>query len=243
MLSPLNMGALVLVIVCWCIFSFMYLFLRAYDSHHCMRPNRKTKVKNNSFHMLHVFVWTSVVIQLVYLAMEPKHLFEFSTFFKWWFQDPAVYNPLSAVCIVGSCFLVCYGLMMVVRGRIALDGFWGPEIYTYEPDGNALKQYVLIKDGVYHYMRHPIYFGQIIMAVFSSLALNSWPMFIFSVMLILSNRRRYKKEDADLAETFGEEWEVWEKERYPYHYMPFKIPKAESEFQNNNNKKITEDHG
>ncbi len=104
------------------------------------------------------------------------------------------------------------GLYLLSLARIALNGFWGPDIYNY---GSGDK---LVTDGIYGKIRHPVYLGQILMTIGTFLLANNWLIAIMPSLLIVTNIIRAKREDNDLLERFGEEFKNYKETK------PFMIP-------------------
>ena len=96
---------------------------------------------------------------------------------------------------IGFIFLIG-GLILVSWGRLSLNAMWGPNIYEYK-EGDRL-----ITNCAYRYCRHPIYTGQMLMALGSFLVTFSWLVAIFPVGTIILNLLRGRKEDKDLAKRF-----------------------------------------
>lgn len=92
--------------------------------------------------------------------------------------------------------------MLVGWARSVLDGFWGPDIYSYSLTAD---EKMLITKGIYSRSRHPVYFGEIMMATGTWLVANSWWFIIFASAVLLIYMWRARREDQDLMERFPEE--------------------------------------
>ena len=77
-------------------------------------------------------------------------------------DDAAIVRWVGAV-------LFTIGLATAVAGRLQLGSNWS-DIETAE----VLRKHAVVSHGVYRYVRHPIYIGDIVLLVGLELALNSW---------------------------------------------------------------------
>jgi protein-S-isoprenylcysteine O-methyltransferase Ste14 len=85
-------------------------------------------------------------------------------------------NDASALRIVGaSVFTV--GLLMAVLSRIHLGGNWS-DIEA----GRVLHEQAVVSRGIYAYVRHPIYVGDLLLLFGLELSLNSW--LVLAVVLL-----------------------------------------------------------
>lgn len=121
----------------------------------------------------------------------------------------------SNLCISIGTLLMIVALALVFAGRIKLDGYWGPNIYEYGGTNNKL-----ITDGIYKFMRHPIYSGHIIMSIATVFLLNNVIMFAFPLVIIPVNVRRAHREDAFLVKQFPDKFPSYNKET-PFFGGPF----------------------
>jgi protein-S-isoprenylcysteine O-methyltransferase Ste14 len=103
--------------------------------------------------------------------------------------------------LIGLPFMLV-GLVLIGAARAALNGYWGPHIYTYADSADN----VLVQRGVYGTLRHPIYLGQVLMAIGTLLLSNSTIFLLFAAPLILINIARSKRESAHLLEVFGQDF-------------------------------------
>jgi protein-S-isoprenylcysteine O-methyltransferase Ste14 len=86
-------------------------------------------------------------------------------------EDPA---PLRAAGI----FLYTVGLAMAILGRAMLGNSWS----DIEAPGHVAKA-VLVSRGLYAYIRHPIYTGDILLLIGLELSLNSQLLFAIVLMV------------------------------------------------------------
>lgn len=80
---------------------------------------------------------------------------------------PITGEPL-VLRVVGTV-IYSIGLLVAIAGRIQLGDNWA-DIETAQ----VLKNQVLVSDGLYRYLQHPIYTGDLLLLGGLELALNSW---------------------------------------------------------------------
>lgn len=146
--------------------------------------------------------WTFFILGII-LAV--NHLsMKFGTFNKFIIiinQD--IYNYVMVFGLV----LLAFGFYITLKGRIDINGYWGPDIYEYEEDKNKL-----IMKGIYGRLRHPIYLGQIIMSFSTLILSNNAFMFFFPLIVVINNFMRANSEEEFLEKKFAEEYEEYEKQ-------------------------------
>jgi protein-S-isoprenylcysteine O-methyltransferase Ste14 len=97
-------------------------------------------------------------------------------------------------------FIVYAGMAMVIWAAAHIKGALAGMV---EPRLN-----VLVKDGPYKFVRHPVYLGMTIALVGATVALRSWPGLIGVFHLFLpSEIYRARLEEKALARKFRSEWE------------------------------------
>lgn len=86
-----------------------------------------------------------------------------------WLPDvpPIVSDPL-VLRVVGT-FIYTVGLAIAITARFQLGNNWA-NIET----GQVLKSQKVVASGIYGYVRHPIYVGDLLLLLGLELALNSW---------------------------------------------------------------------
>lgn len=88
------------------------------------------------------------------------------------------------------------GLLVAIVGRVQLGRNWANlEDYQVLPDQS------LIQTGIYKYIRHPIYIGDVLLLLGLELALNSW-LVLGVVVLFLYVIFQARKEENILANAF-----------------------------------------
>jgi protein-S-isoprenylcysteine O-methyltransferase Ste14 len=171
----------------WIVTFFIYFILDKYDKRHNIdqrRTIREINFKSNTFILYSFFV----TLGLIYIK-------------------PATLSPKLEITLNSiGIFFTILGFLVLIFGRVEIDGLWGPHIYNYtDPEYKRL-----VKTGIYSKLRHPIYLGQIILSlatciIFQSLWMISFPLFVF---LINSHRARF--EDKHLFEIFGEQYKEYQ---------------------------------
>lgn len=178
----------------WVGFFFLYWYASLHDKYSNMQKERELKEKNFP-KVLFFFGLLSVLLHHGGI----------------WWQWPTLIvmtqNFQSTFFILGFLFMAI-GLFTVSWARAVLDGYWGPNIYKYKHE----KDNILICNGVYRHIRHPVYFGQILMTLGTWLLSNSWFFCIFPISIIIINIFRFKKEEHDLQERFSEKFQEYKKQ-------------------------------
>ena len=108
---------------------------------------------------------------------------------------PILKEPFTLRVIGIAVYLL--GLAIAVTGRLQLGRNWvNLEDYQVIPDQQ------LVKNGIYRFIRHPIYTGDILLILGLELALNSWLVLIV-VPLVVVVVRQTLAEEAILAKAFS----------------------------------------
>ena len=100
----------------------------------------------------------------------------------------------SAIRICGAV-LFAVGLAVAIAGRVQLGSNWS-DIEV----GEIRQQHSVVSRGLYRYMRHPIYVGDLILLVGLELALNSW-LVVGALALIPIVLRQAVREEQGLVAT------------------------------------------
>ena len=88
------------------------------------------------------------------------------------------------------------GLAMAVSARIQLGANWSDI-----EDGRVVARHTIVTGGIYKYIRHPIYTGDILLLFGIELALNSW-LILGVPGVILFVVHRVTKEEDSLSQQF-----------------------------------------
>lgn len=144
----------------WLVTFLIYYILSAYDKRINMDNKRVVKKEN-----------IRIPIFVIYTIFLCLGLF--------------VYSPVEHYQIVFDVLgilLSFLGLGILTAARIELNGLWGPHLYEYAAEEHRK----IITSGIYKYMRHPIYVGQIVLSTSTfTLIQNLWiGLFCISVFII-----------------------------------------------------------
>ncbi len=168
----------------WIATFFIYYILNRYDSK--LRIEEKRTIKEINFKSFTFAIYTLFVgLGLIYV-------------------EPHVFKYQILINVFGLLITVL-GFLILVFGRLEIDGLWGPHVYEYkDPEFKRL-----ITTGIYKKMRHPIYYGQILLS-FSTFILSQSILFLlFPLSVCAINNYRLKIEEKHLLETFGKEYEEY----------------------------------
>ncbi len=94
--------------------------------------------------------------------------------------------------------LFILGLCISISGRIRLGQNWADL-----EDQRVLPKQELVTVGIYHYIRHPIYLGDVFLVTGFELALNSW-LFLLGFMIAMVVIRQAILEEKLLKNAFPE---------------------------------------
>jgi len=116
------------------------------------------------------------------------------------FSIPIVAIEISLVNIVLGFFFLIPGAWLGLRGVLDL-GLHASE--THRPER-------LVKAGLYRKIRHPQYLGAILSHLGISIMLSSLYSFLVTPILMIRDFVICKKEDRELAQEFGKEYEDYQ---------------------------------
>ena len=133
----------------------------------------------------HKFIWLVMAHQLSFMLILILPIVEH-----------LVYKRTNLILTVAGCILL-------ISGRI-IDTFMG-----IRKLGNATTAFIeppkdgrLVINGIYRYIRHPIYLGQILIAVGVPLILNSYYTLLISTLLIIILLIRVYLEEKEMRSIF-----------------------------------------
>ena len=107
------------------------------------------------------------------------------------------YSFREILSFIGS-MLVLLGAYVNIKGRIDLGRQWADQIKIYD-------DHKLITDGVYKYVRHPLYASLIWMFFGGALVFTNWLAFLLNCFIFIPMMYlRAKQEEALLEKTFPE---------------------------------------
>lgn len=104
-------------------------------------------------------------------------------------------NPNPSIRVVGIVLFVL-GLCTAIAGRISLGANWRDL-----EDRQVLPHQSLVTKGLYHFIRHPIYAGDMLLIVGLQLALQSW-LVIFALAIVSLVIRQSLAEEKLLTHSF-----------------------------------------
>lgn len=102
-----------------------------------------------------------------------------------------------------------FGAGWAIQGRVYLNGYWG--LRLYEPPVDNPKKLHFVRKGPYEHYRHPIYNGQIHLAVATAFTFGQFSFFVFVLVVLLLNLQRAWREERHLTEVYGESYEKYKK--------------------------------
>ena len=123
-----------------------------------------------------------------------------------WIPLPITVSPFARtlMLVIGS-LLFFPGLMLLLWGRLELGKYY---FVSTARGAQLFKDQPLITSGPYAFVRHPMYAGLMLAGLGSLLIYFTWTAFfsaVFAPLIMLRARR----EEAALAEEFGEEWRTY----------------------------------
>lgn len=107
-----------------------------------------------------------------------------------------IWNQPSYIQAAGIV-LFSLGLAMSVTGRLQLGRNWSDL-----EDAQVLERHDLVTHGIYKYVRHPIYSGDLMLLLGLELALNSWLVLLTIIPLVVVVQN-VKREEAQLMGAFS----------------------------------------
>lgn len=179
----------------WIALMIVYWYARLHDRYNVPQKPRTLDRRNFSAALPFVGIFNVFLYWLAELKKYPWHIF-----------------PLmpQEIMTVAGFVLMSAGLTVTLLGRAAINGYWGPHIYKYtRPEDRKL-----IQHGVYARVRHPIYFGQVLMAIGTFFFANTPTFLIFPLAVIVWNTARAKRETEFLLEHFGNEFVEYRKKTF-----------------------------
>lgn len=105
---------------------------------------------------------------------------------------------------IGFIFLV-FGVYISISGREALGTNWTAG-YEYQ----IKRDHLLIKEGIYKYIRHPIYTGMLLIFFGAEIIIQSY-LFLFVVLIFLQFLYWARREEILLTYHFGKEYKIYMK--------------------------------
>jgi protein-S-isoprenylcysteine O-methyltransferase Ste14 len=147
-------------------------------------------------------LWTQVIIIIIGMALCIP-LF----YFGWipLFQVPS--NITFALGLIGL-LLYLVGLIFMLWARRTLGKYWG---LSTSLQVKLHDDHQIIQSGPYAFIRHPMYFGWWTAMLGLTLLYPVWALFILFLSTLISFIGRARREEAALAEKFGNSWIEYKK--------------------------------
>ncbi len=111
--------------------------------------------------------------------------------------------PLMPVNLVAALLAVA-GLIVAILARRMLAGNWSRGVVIKE-------EHKLITTGPYRYIRHPIYFGGLLMVLGSALTFGTLSAGIGFLIIGLAFALKLRAEERILTERFSDEYEAYKR--------------------------------
>jgi protein-S-isoprenylcysteine O-methyltransferase Ste14 len=155
-------------------------------------------------------MWMQVALVVVGLALVAVMIY-----YLW---IPLVALPASTAYILDGVGLALYliGSWFTLWARRTLGKYWG---ISTSRQVKLLDDHQLIQSGPYAFVRHPMYFGWWLSMLGLTLIYPVWMILLLFIFSVMAFTGRAQREEAALAERFGEAWEA-HKERTKF-LIPF----------------------
>jgi len=130
-------------------------------------------------------------------------------FFFLWIPLPVGWpeNVAKFLAMLGLAIYMA-GCAFVLWARRTLGRMWG---ISTSQQVMLLDDHQLVQSGPYAFVRHPMYFGWWVAMAGLTLLYPVWVVFLLFVFSVISFAGRAKREEAALAERFGEQWTAYKK--------------------------------
>lgn len=135
-----------------------------------------------------VIVLFLIFILLLYLGWVPLFTLAYTT---------------ARVLGISGLLLYMAGFVFVLWARRTLDRYWG---ISRDRQVKLFDDHQLIQSGPYAFVRHPMYSGWLVAMLGLTLLYPVWSVFLWFLLLLISFFNRARREEAALAERFGETW-------------------------------------
>ncbi|WMJ24029.1 isoprenylcysteine carboxylmethyltransferase family protein [Paludicola sp. MB14-C6] len=144
-----------------------------------VKKEKKSIVETGS-----MFLFFVAMVLLVYLRIGTIHI------------KNSILIPLMFI----GTFLIVVGTVINILGRFTLKMNWGNQIRIYQ-------EHTLIKNGIYHFIRHPLYASTILMIYGFSILYANFAVFICNTLIFIPFMiYRAKQEETMLIQTFQEKY-------------------------------------
>jgi protein-S-isoprenylcysteine O-methyltransferase Ste14 len=148
--------------------------------------NEKPKIQNRTSHIaFHILIRNALNI-FVFLQLIGLNIFPFK-------QSWSTEILGAIICVIA---VICSFL-----GRKALGSNW-----TDSAETQIKKKHVLVTDGIYKFIRHPIALGYSFFIIGAELLVGSWLIVPVTLVLIIGAYIQSRNEEALLKNQFGESY-------------------------------------
>jgi len=186
-----------IITICWLIFLVYWI-----ANWRSVKPAQETAWKAPNFRWTEL--WIIILIILVTHFVFPKHSLHFLTISS---NSPLILQIIGIV-------LTILGLIIAIFARKTLADNWSSDV-------ELKKDHKLITNGVYRYIRHPIYTGIICMGLGAIIVDQSIIVVLFYVCMAIFLIYKMKKEETLLLKHFPKEYQEYMKKTkalIPYIY-------------------------
>jgi protein-S-isoprenylcysteine O-methyltransferase Ste14 len=130
-------------------------------------------------------------------------------FYFLWIPLPVRWSESTAqfLALVGLGVYMA-GCALVLWARRTLGRMWG---ISTSQQVKLLDDHQLVQSGPYAFVRHPMYFGWWVAMFGLTLLYPVWMVFLLFVFSVISFAGRARREEAVLAERFGDQWTAYKK--------------------------------
>ncbi len=171
-----------IIISCWIVF-VLYWVVKAFDV--------KRDIEDHGNTMLRLIFTLLILLVIVFRPFN-------SSFWRQVLWQPSLILDLLAVILTVS------GLAIAVAGRLALGRNWSPHA-TFK------QSHELIQNGVYAYVRHPIYCGMLLMIIGTTINIRLTFGFIILVLACMVFWLKIKSEEKMMTDHFPKEYKAYRK--------------------------------
>jgi len=145
-------------------------------------------------------VWANLAAALVLLGLAGL-----MTYYLW---IPFIHVTTTASVVLAVVGLVAYlvGLWFVLWARRTLGKYWG---LSSSRQVKLLDDHLLIQNGPFAWVRHPMYSGWCMCMVGLTLLYPVWMILVLLISCLVAFPARAHREESALAERFGDQWNAY----------------------------------
>ncbi|OGS28214.1 MAG: hypothetical protein A2297_01895 [Elusimicrobia bacterium RIFOXYB2_FULL_48_7] len=119
------------------------------------------------------------------------------------FNVPGITARITLISI--GLLLIVAGSIVNIKGRVALAGNWANQIRVY-------KDQTFVREGMYRYVRHPLYASLIWMFYGGSLVYQNYASFLATTLVFIPFMRYRANQEEELLKKYFSEYETYQKE-------------------------------